>query len=155
MIVSVDRPVDQSANGHLIAFSFPSQKIGTAVPVASEFKNGYLVIAEDDGHLSLINCERMYTVYRFKAHNNSIFDTKFRPNEHKQVLTASGDRSIVVWDLENEKAVQRIDCGHNRSIKAVDFYDSNVFVSGGRDGFLRLWDLRVDHSRYRLNGSFE
>lgn len=119
------------------------------MPVASEFKNGYLIIAEDDGHLNLINCERMYTVYRFKAHNNSIFDTKFRPNEHRQALTASGDRSIVIWDLENERPLERIDCGHNCSIKAVNFYDSNVFVTGGRDGFLRLWDLREDNSEYR------
>lgn len=90
----------------------------------------------------------MYAVYRFKAHNNSIFDTKFRPNANKQVLTASGDRSIVIWDLENEKYLERIDCGHSCSIKAVDFYDTNVFVSGGRDGFIRLWDLRMDNSEY-------
>lgn len=106
-----------------------------------------MVVAEDDGHLDLINCERMYTLRRFKAHNNSIFDVKFRPNQNKHVLTTSGDRSIGFWDLENEIFLERIYCGHNCSIKTVDFYDSNIFVSGGRDGFIRLWDLRVDKSK--------
>ena len=79
-----------------------------------------------------------------KAHNNSIFDTKFRPNQTKQILTASGDRSIVIWDLQKQILLEKIDCG---LIKAVDFYDSDIFVTGGRDGFIRLWDLRVDKSK--------
>ena len=89
----------------------------------------------------------MYSIGRFKAHNNSIFDVKFRPNQAKQILTASGDRSIRIWDLDKEQFLVKIDCGHMSSIKTVDFYDSNVFATGGRDGFIRLWDLRVDKCR--------
>lgn len=89
----------------------------------------------------------MSNVCRFKAHNNSILDIKFRPNISKQVLTASCDRSIIIWDLEKQQIIEEIDCGFICSIKAADFYDTNIFATGGRDGYLRLWDLRTEKSK--------
>lgn len=88
----------------------------------------------------------MYSITRFQAHNNTIFDTKFRPNHNKQIITVSGDRSIKIWDLESEKFITKIDYGQS-SIKTLNFFDSNVFATGGRDGFIRLWDIRLDKSK--------
>jgi len=66
------------------------------------------------------------TVASWRAHQNAIFDFTWSENDSK-VVTASGDQSLVVWDVATGLAVSSFArtkpgacTGHAGSIKAVD-----------------------------------
>ena len=57
------------------------------------------------------------------AHTNAIFDIDWMPGE-AQLLTASGDQTIALWDVENEKKTCTFG-GHKSSVKSVRFQDDS------------------------------
>lgn len=63
-----------------------------------------------------------------------------------QVLRIGEDRSIMLWDLGSGRRLKKM-TGHTGFIYSVDFSaDSNVLVSGGADGTVRVWDVNKDTS---------
>lgn len=123
-------------------------KVNKSIPIAIELKGNDLAIATENGFVSLLNAYRLQPKTKFRAHSNVIFDLKWRPH-HNHLLTASGDQSLVIWDVNDLCKVHAIGHGHNSSIKSVSFYDSNIFASGGRDGYIRVWDLRCETSQFQ------
>lgn len=77
------------------------------------------------------------------AHCNAIFDLKWHPND-EYIATASGDQSIVISSVRNENRLTTL-VGHTQSVKCVAWEpeNGNVLCSGGRDGSILVWDLRV------------
>ena len=53
------------------------------------------------------------------AHSNAVFDVDWMPGEN-QLLTASGDQSIVLWDVGAEEKLSTFR-GHTSSVKTVRF----------------------------------
>lgn len=58
-------------------------------------------------------------------------------------ITASGDHSSIVWDVEKMDYVA-IFKAHTSSVKGVTSLDSNtnIFASSGRDGSILIFDKR-------------
>jgi len=79
----------------------------------------------------------------FSAHSNAIFDLKWHPND-EYIATASGDQTIVISSVRNENRVTTL-VGHTQSVKCLawDPENGDVLCSGGRDGTINIWDLRV------------
>lgn len=77
------------------------------------------------------------------AHCNAVFDLKWHPTD-EYIATASGDQSIVVSSVRNENRLTTL-TGHTQSVKCVAWEpeSGNVMCSGGRDGTILVWDLRV------------
>lgn len=77
------------------------------------------------------------------AHSNAIFDLKWHPND-EYIATASGDQSIVISSVCNESRLITL-AGHTQSVKCVTWEpeNGNLLCSGGRDGTILVWDLRV------------
>ena len=77
------------------------------------------------------------------AHSNAIFDLKWHPND-EYIATASGDQSIVISSVRNENRLATL-AGHTQSVKCVAWEpeNGNMLCSGGRDGTILVWDLRV------------
>ena len=77
------------------------------------------------------------------AHSNAIFDLKWHPND-EYVATASGDQSIVISSVRHENRLTTL-TGHTQSVKCVAWEPEkgNMLCSGGRDGSIHVWDLRV------------
>ena len=77
------------------------------------------------------------------AHCNAIFDLKWHPNDD-YIATASGDQSIVISSVRHENRLTTL-AGHTQSVKCVAWKpeDGNILSSGGRDGSILIWDLRV------------
>jgi denticleless len=77
------------------------------------------------------------------AHRNAIFDLKWDPNDD-YIATASGDQSIVISSVRHENRVATL-TGHTQSVKSIVWEPEhgNVLCSGGRDGSILIWDLRV------------
>jgi denticleless len=105
-----------------------------------------LAIADEEGFIKLINTSEisdLALVKEWSAHSNAVFDLAWTETEPK-LLTASGDHTIVLWDVNLNCQVSSF-AGHQSTIKSVNFrrHDDNVFVSGGRDGSLMIWDTRA------------
>ncbi|XP_060194531.1 uncharacterized protein LOC132623745 [Lycium barbarum] len=136
----------------------------TPPPMALSFcktsKNSHIVAVTDEGgYLSLFNTRVQFPsssthlqnaekakVSEWVAHDNAIFDVCWI-KEDTNILTASGDQSIKVWDAQGKQCVRSL-MGHTGSVKSICPHPTNhdIIVSGSRDGSFALWDLRCSDS---------
>ncbi|XP_020574066.1 denticleless protein homolog B isoform X1 [Phalaenopsis equestris] len=81
-------------------------------------------------------------VSEWVAHENAIFDICWIKDD-SHLLTASGDQTIKIWNAERRKCIGLL-AGHTGSVKSISSHSSNsdLFVSGSRDGSFAIWDLR-------------
>jgi hypothetical protein len=95
--------------------------------------------------LTIIRIEPQRTV--LIPHSNAVFDLRWHPND-EYVVTASGDQSIVISSVRHENRLTTL-AGHTQSVKCVVWEPDkgNTLCSGGRDGSILVWDLRVGENR--------
>ncbi|TFY53510.1 hypothetical protein EVJ58_g9416 [Rhodofomes roseus] len=118
-----------------------------------------LAIATEQGSIHVVNtrtrrdweCEPPRTV--LTPHANGVFDIKWSPSD-KLLATASGDHSVRIStlapDVSPEDSILHVLHGHTGTVKCVAWnpaYDGEVLCTGGRDGGICVWDLRVGERR--------
>ncbi|KAF5739603.1 transducin family protein [Tripterygium wilfordii] len=118
-----------------------------------------LAVADEDGYVSLFDTRRKFTSFAsplentgkarandWVAHQNAIFDVCWI-KEDTNILTASGDQTIRLWDAKNGICTGVL-TGHTGSVKSVSCHPTNsdLIVSGSRDGSFTIWDLRCKTS---------
>lgn len=66
----------------------------------------------------------------------------------REILTSSGDRSCVLWDIERGKWKERY-FEHSRDVMGLDLSPAHasIFVTGGCDGLAKVWDRRVESAK--------
>ncbi|THH09051.1 hypothetical protein EW145_g2286 [Phellinidium pouzarii] len=111
-----------------------------------------LAIATEQGTVDILSTAKRRdwdpegTRITLQIHNNGIFDVKWSPSD-SYVATASGDRSICITDPQSSTgtALHNLNAGHSSTVKCVtwDPLHNDLLASGGRDGCICLWDLRV------------
>ncbi|RAL47155.1 hypothetical protein DM860_014049 [Cuscuta australis] len=136
----------------------------TSPPMAISFcktsNNCHIIAVSDEGgYISLYNTRSKFLsssnylenaerakISEWVAHENAIFDICWN-QEDSNILTASGDQSIKVWDANEQKCVSAL-MGHTGSVKSLCVHPTNhnIIVSGSRDGSFALWDLRCYNS---------
>ena len=112
-----------------------------------------MLVAAESGIVRLMDGDRMITKQEWQAHDNAIFDLKWRPG-HDQCLTSSGDTSFSLWDMDRVRSGSMPHDGnapiltqksaHMSSIKSISFMDENVLASASRDGCIHVWDIRCN-----------
>ncbi|XP_021892022.1 denticleless protein homolog isoform X2 [Carica papaya] len=138
-----------------------------AVSFCNTSKNSHIfAVSDEDGFMSLFDsrkkfhCRATYEenterarISEWLAHSNAIFDVCWI-KEDNSVLTASGDQTIKVWDVEKKKCTSLL-TGHSGSVKSLYSHPTNsdIFVSGSRDGSFAVWDLRHKQSSGNRRGS--
>ncbi|ODN97421.1 ribosome assembly protein RRB1 [Cryptococcus wingfieldii CBS 7118] len=83
----------------------------------------------------------------YLSHTSSVEDLQWSPSEPTVFASASADRSVRVWDVraKGRKSVVSVDNAHPDDVnviswnKGVDY----LMVSGGDEGGLKVWDLRM------------
>lgn len=78
-----------------------------------------------------------------QPHNNGVFDVKWNVSD-TLLATCSGDHSTHITDVNSETVTHALR-GHKSTVKCVawDQKHKDLLFTGGRDGALCLWDLRV------------
>ncbi|CAF4328440.1 unnamed protein product, partial [Rotaria sp. Silwood2] len=78
------------------------------------------------------------------THANYISACKFVHSD-QQILTASGDSTAKLWDIESSTPIQTFQ-GHQADVMGIDVSPSeagNIFVSASADHIAMVWDIRT------------
>eukprot|EP00004_Rigifila_ramosa_P008847 TRINITY_DN2029_c0_g1_i1.p2 TRINITY_DN2029_c0_g1~~TRINITY_DN2029_c0_g1_i1.p2 ORF type:complete len:324 (+),score=85.61 TRINITY_DN2029_c0_g1_i1:26-973(+) len=93
-----------------------------------------------------------------KGHNGWVTALATTPEQPDMVLSASRDKTIIVWDLKREEGAgygvpRRSLHGHSHTVQDVVISSDGQFaLSGSWDGTLRLWDLTTGVTTRRFVG---
>ncbi|EXC20336.1 Denticleless-like protein [Morus notabilis] len=124
-----------------------------------------LAVSDEDGYVSLFDTRRQFSsssshqenaekarVCEWTSHNNAVFDVCWVKGD-TQILTASGDQTMKVWDVQEKKCIAML-MGHTGSVKSMYPHptDPEIVVSGSRDGSFALWDMRCNSSSISRRG---
>jgi len=76
-------------------------------------------------------------------HDNGIFDLRWSPDD-TALATCSGDHTARITDIATGKTTDLLR-GHTSTVKTVvwDPQNASLLSTGGRDGGIRVWDLRI------------
>ncbi|KAL8653811.1 MAG: hypothetical protein Q9226_003694, partial [Calogaya cf. arnoldii] len=138
-----------------------------AIPfcVASCNTNSLVAVGDEEGGIRLLETAIAGKPYfkkaylTFRPHTNAILDLAFSRDDLR-LATASGDQTSRIIDMPTQRTVHTL-VGHTSSLKQVMFQpnSSDVIATSGRDGSVRLWDLRcrgsetpVDTLRVSMDG---
>ncbi|GAB2236305.1 hypothetical protein Droror1_Dr00028024 [Drosera rotundifolia] len=134
-----------------------------AVSFCKTSKSAYILAAADeDGYLSLFDTRFKSSslatcrensdkagIASWVVHQNAVFDISWIKDDAK-ILTASADQTIKVWDVQERKCTRTL-TGHTGTIKSLSSHPTNsdLAISGSRDGSFALWDLRCQSTNIR------
>ncbi|KAG7449441.1 WD40 repeat-like protein [Guyanagaster necrorhizus] len=112
-----------------------------------------LAVSTEQGTIHIINTtkgdpwdpEPLHTT--IQAHDNGVFDVKWDESD-KRLATASADQSARILCLSTNTVLHRLR-GHTSAVKSISWDPSNpnLLSTGGKDGTICLWDLRVGEGR--------
>eukprot|EP00128_Syssomonas_multiformis_P017743 Colp12_sorted_trinity150504_noHs@22326 len=72
--------------------------------------------------------------------------------DDRQILTASGDNTCMLWDIEEGVAVTKFQ-GHTADVISLsESRDGNTMVTGGCDYLAKVWDLRTGKNTQTFAG---
>ncbi|PWY99053.1 WD40 repeat-like protein [Testicularia cyperi] len=118
----------------------------------------WLAVGDDEGRITLVNTlpSQDPSVESFTSNPSwdatqdaAVFELTWRFDD-RAILSGSSDYTIRSWDTEFQKCTGVFD-GHAGSPRTI-VYDpttngdggcGNIFASAGRDGSIRVWDVRV------------
>jgi guanine nucleotide-binding protein subunit beta-2-like 1 protein len=78
---------------------------------------------------------------RILTGHNGIIEDVCLSADGQYALTASWDKTLRLWDLNNGSSIARFK-GHTHDVLSVSLSRNNrQIISGGRDGTIRLWNI--------------
>uniref|UniRef100_A0A8C8RSH5 WD repeat-containing protein 41 n=1 Tax=Pelusios castaneus TaxID=367368 RepID=A0A8C8RSH5_9SAUR len=104
--------------------------------------------AGDDGIVFLWNAQTGEKLFELHGHMQKITAIAAFPSsdaceeKNNLILTASADRTVIVWDCNSGKQVQKVSCFHS-TVKCLTVLQRlDVWLSGGSD--LCVWNRKLD-----------
>ena len=90
-------------------------------------KKAAIICASDDRTWQMIDSSSGSVMLSGRGHTDWLSSVKCSPNG-KQLATSSGDRSVRIWDLENEKCVAQFD-DHTQAVWDIAYHSSGSFLA--------------------------
>lgn len=88
----------------------------------------------------------------FVDHSSSVEDLQWSPSESTVFASCSADRSIRIWDVrvKGRKSVLSAVNAHAEDVNVISWSKGRqnyLLASGGDEGNIKIWDLRIFKSR--------
>jgi WD40 repeat protein len=134
-------------SGEVLVFDFIQQKIIKSLQhhlkpifdIKSVNKKNELLIASEDGTVSVWNLASLEMVHSIKVSADTVRCVAISPDE-KQVAFGCRDNSIKIYDLDDYTLVKSLH-GHTMSVFTLAYSpDGTYLASGGRDAQIKIWD---------------
>ncbi|KAJ3504001.1 hypothetical protein NLJ89_g8172 [Agrocybe chaxingu] len=122
--------------------------------------NPRLAVATEQGTVHILNTQKRDDWdsepqrTTLQQHQNGIFDVKWNLSD-TSLATSSGDQSTRISSVETG-AITHVLRGHASTVKCLAWDPTNesLLTTGGRDGAICLWDLRVGERHKREDTEF-
>lgn len=121
--------------------TFQAHEGGTTAIVFNPNNENELFSGGKDAHICHWNWRQEQRLKSIPAHNYVVYDLKVNPTENL-LFSASRDKTIKLWNLENLTSVQRLDLkqkGHRHSVNALQIINDNLFISASDDKRIISW----------------
>jgi len=152
--------VSASQDGRLLVWDALTTNKTNAIPLRSSWvmtcayaPSGKFVASGGlDNSCSIYNLQTEESKACRELNGHGAFISCCRFVDEKQILTASGDHTCILWDVE--KGVQsKVFSDHEGDVMGVSIApDGNHFVSCAIDTFAFLWDLRAAKYQWKFGG---
>ncbi|KAJ3788861.1 WD40 repeat-like protein [Lentinula aff. detonsa] len=115
-------------------------------------KAPYLAVSTEEGAVHIFNTLKRNerdaepVSATLQPHENGVYDVKWSPSDSR-LATCSADRSTRISCPHTSQLLHTL-TGHTSSVKRAAWHPSNhsLLCSGGRDGAICIWDLRIPQS---------
>lgn len=106
-----------------------------------------LAAGDEEGHVKLFDTTSRSILRLFKGHKAPVHRTYFTADK-LQLASFADDKSVRLWDVANEKVVKTYEDAHSDYIRAGAMHPQagHMFVSGGYDGKINLYDTRAEQA---------
>jgi WD40 repeat protein len=114
----------------------------------------YLLSASDDMKVRLWDIELNYECIRtFQGHIHYVMQVRLNPNNTNEFATASLDRTIKFWSLEESEPLFSLE-GHELGVNSIDFLKGSdtLIVSGSDDQTVKVWNYQTRQLLHTLSG---
>lgn len=134
--------------GALISYAIPEFKKqnamypGFVVTAIGEAKDGTLVIGGDNGMMAAIDPITFDARWENQSHSAVISPIVVQPGQ-KTVITASGDGTIAVSDMESGEVIGRVSTVENKSITDFEIVAASTVVASHEDGTIAYLNTRT------------
>jgi WD40 repeat protein len=87
-----------------------------------------------------LNAQKKNPEIHFGNQNSLVYDICF--SESGNALFVAEDNIINVYSTETQELITQFDIEHTKQVMSIDISnDSSIFVSGGKDSLIVIWDL--------------
>ncbi|KAG9101488.1 hypothetical protein FS749_006391 [Ceratobasidium sp. UAMH 11750] len=100
-----------------------------------------VVACGKDRHLRIYSLPNLQLVHTLTAHRAAVNALSLSP-DGLFVISASGDRSVRIWDTVKGTIVASLEGWHSRGIASIDFHPPYI-VSGSSDKYVRVFNLQT------------
>ena len=114
----------------------------------SSDRESLLAVGSLAGKIHLVNCrleqnKRLVESQGLTGHRGAVKTVKYLSNEY--LISGSSDSLIGVWNMNQTHKYMAMLQGHMNDINTLDVNanDSNIFLSGGADVSVKVWDIRL------------
>jgi centriolar protein POC1 len=134
-------------SGEVLVFDFIKQQLITPLrthrkpifDIKSVNSKKELLIASEDGTVSIWSLETLQLVHTIKVSNDTVRCISISPDE-KQVAFGCRDNDIKVYDLEDYTLISTL-TGHTMAVFSLQYSPAGDYlVSGSRDAQVKIWD---------------